>query len=391
MIILTANKTRLLKSIPEREWRSPSVSLPKDQMGNEIFLTRFIIKARANDGAVIWRGLFDDRSDFDAFLWAIVCGTLKQERALWDLPTPSWQPWMGELISYEFATLVFLTGSPGTLQTNGYTRPGDWNNTNTIETLGGGGSGGALGGANFHATGGGGGAWNKATNVSIGSTASYQVASGGSAVTSSGGTGANGNAGGDGWFNGTTLAGSSVGSKGGGGGSFSLGSSQITGAAGGVGSSGVGSSNNSGGAGGTSASGGYASGTGGGGAAGGTGAGNNGVTASGGSEGSNGGSGDAGSGGSAGAGSTTTNGTNGGNGTEWDSTHGSGGGGGGVWYQSATARTAGSGGNYGGAGGGCYNNAATSSTSGAGIQGIIVITYTPVASTGAGNIPMLGM
>ncbi|HUY62503.1 MAG TPA: hypothetical protein VMV50_01770 [Candidatus Paceibacterota bacterium] len=239
-----------------------------------------------------------------------------------------------------------------------FTLPSDWSNTDTIEVVGGGGGGGTskISGPNsgrYGGGGGGGGAYSKVSNITVSNGASYSVGTGAGVQTSGGST----------WFNGSTCAGASVCAMGGTGGSGAtkgLGGQQT----GNTGS--VGTVKNLGGNGGTGASGVNSAGAGGGGgAAGGTGNGNTGTSGSGTTDGA-GGSGDAGSGGSVG----TASGGTGGNGSEWSAiSAGSGGGGGGNGIS-----TGGTGGNYGGGGGG-------GSTAGSGIQGIIVITYTPSAAS----------
>lgn len=295
----------------------------------------------------------------------------------------------------------FLVSPTGSNQT--FTSPSDWNNSNnTIEVIGAGGSGGASQiSTNGRATGGGGGAWSKITNFSFASpgvtTATYQIGTGGTAVTAGApGVSAdvNGNAGGDTWFNSTTFAGSSVGAKGGGGGNASTGTTNLAGGAGGDGASGTGTSNNSGGSGGGTSTW-YPAATGAGGAGGSTGAGGNGVVPTGNGQGTYGGAADTGGTGAgiAGVNSLVTTGvTAGGAGTEWDSTHGSGGGGGGkrVGANSATSGNM-AGGNYGGGGSSCRNNGSgkndtTQCTSGPGATGIIVITYTPSSGTTAPTV-----
>lgn len=396
-------RTNFLVSVPKYQWRTPSQARPKDVFGREN-TTRFRLTAKLNDGHPIWRGWFDDRSDFDAFLWSIATDTLRYEPELWDLPVGTWMPghgygnvgWrpdLGEELSYDFLSQTFLVSPTGSNQT--YTSPADWYNpVNTIETIGAGASGGAAistGGAAYRgASGGGGGAWNKTTNLSFATpgttTATYQVGTGGVAATATGTGTTNGNNGGDTWFNGATLGAASVGSKAGLAGSGS-GAANVSGGLGGTGASGIGSSSNNGGRGGDYTGGVVtaAVGTGGGGAAGSSGAGGAGVDqAAGASAATNGGAGDAGSGG---AGGTSGN---GGNGAEWDATHGSGGGGKGH-SSTSTAGTAGSGGNYGGggAGAGAIGAASGTETSGAGISGIIYISYQP--KTHGFNLPMLGM
>lgn len=395
-------RARFLMPVFDKEWRTPSQAKPKDQFGNDVFRTRFRINAKSNDGVVIWSGWFDDRADFDAFLWAIACGTLKQERALWDLPTPNWQPWMGELLSYEFATVSIITSTSASNQT--YDVPYDYNTTgSSVETIGGGGSGGATnsssGAASRTASGGGGGAWNKATDVSLaaGGTATFfiGVAKTGTAFTT-GDTSRAGTAGSDTWFNGTTLAGSSVGSKAGGGGGAAAGSS--TGGAGGVGSSGIGTSSNNGGRGGNNPTNpANQTASGGGGAGGESGAGVQGVDNSTDSTGSNGGAGNnnTAGGGTAGTGANdpSTAAGDGGTGTNIysASTIGSGGGGGGLRSKAAGSIRAGNAGDYGAGGGGMASGQGTCNcTNGSGGQGIIVITYTPIFKPSF-NMPMLGM
>ena len=243
------------------------------------------------------------------------------------------------IITNTATTVVYLTS--GTT----WTVPSDWNNAlNTIETIGAGGAGAVSGG--------GGGAYSKISNLTLSpGSVTYQVGVGG---TSNGATGT------DTWFNGASLAASSVGAKGGGGGISGAGS--VAGGAGGLASSGIGTTKYSGGNGGV-ASGASSQGSGGGGAAGLNGAGGVGVAAG---SGGAGGQGDNGHGGAGGTGGST--GANGGNGTEYDASHGSGGGGGGINING----TAGTGGLYGGGGGGIGD---TSSNQGNGANGLIRITY----------------
>lgn len=391
-------RARILMPVRASEWREPSRAMPKDEFGNPGVRTRFRLTARTHDGKVMWRGWFDDRNDADAFLFALVSGSLRYERELWRMPTPEWHPGISIDYVYEFVTQTFLTSPTGSNQT--YTSPSDWNNaSNEIQTVGAGGSGAAAttGVDNLrNVSGGGGGAWNKIVNFSFASpgttTATYRTGTGGTAVSDSNGvggtTGIPGNTGGDTWFNGTTLAGSSVGSKGGNGGTGTS-SATLSGAAGGVGTSGVGTSSANGGAAGSLTT--MASNTqnasGGGGAGGPNGAGNAGTSATSGTDvTTNGGSGDAGSGGSAGS----APGGAGGNGTEWSASYGSGGGGAGNRAIGGSSSTAGSGGNYGGGGGGASGRGAGTQTSGAGIGGIIYIEYTPgtIVTT---NLAMMGM
>ena len=94
------------------------------------------------------------------------------------------------------ATVIFLKSGTS------WTVPNDWNSlNNTIECIGGGGAGSGSGG------GGGGGAYSKKNNLTLspGASITYAVGSGGAST----------GAGGDTWFNGASLAASSVGANGG--------------------------------------------------------------------------------------------------------------------------------------------------------------------------------
>jgi hypothetical protein len=118
-----------------------------------------------------------------------------------------------------------------------WTVPTDWNSANNIvETIGGGG-GGQTANAAYAGSGGGGGAYSKITNLSLtaGSSITIQVGTGGAAGTP----------GGDTWFNGASLAASSVGAKAGDGGGDG------SGGAGGAASGGIGTVRYDGGNGGT--------------------------------------------------------------------------------------------------------------------------------------------
>lgn len=353
MLIIRPYEPKILMPVPKAEWRTSSLAQPKDYFGNEN-QTRFRICGRLSDGYVKWVGWFDDRDDADAFLLAVVDGSIAHQPSLWRLPVPNWHPDFGEQLSYDFATVTFLSSGAGSNQT--YNRPSDWNNSNnSIELLG----GGACGGHTVtgqHGTGGGGSEYGKALNLTISSTTTYQIAAGVIGVASAG-PGTNGNAS---WWNGTTQAAATLGALGGNAGD--AGSGSRNGGAGGTG--GVGAAHFAGGRGGnlTGSSGSGASG--GGGAAGKSAAGNNGVDSTSTSTGIStaGGSGDGGLGGAGGA-----VGSSGGNGTEWDSSHGSGGGGGGD-----TGGGGGGSGIYGGGGAAGINN-----SSGPGAAGLIVITYTP--------------
>ena len=353
--------TLLLPEVPKREWRTSSQAQRKDQFGNEN-QTRFSLTARLADGHIAWRGWFDDRDDSDAFLWSLVRGTLLYERELWDLPSPVWRPGIGEQVWYQFLTTTFIVSTSASNQTDSV--PSDWNSgNNNIDVIASGASGGAaIVNANV-AIGGGGGGWSRQTNVTLtpSGTATFFLNVGGAAVTSG-----SGHVGPDAWYNGATLAGASVGAKGGSAGAG--GASPQSASSGGAAASGVGSTKFSGGGGGSATAITGVSGTGGGGAAGLHG--NGGNSANGSANYTAGGTGDSG------------NTAAGANGTQYDATHGSGGGGTGQI-------TAGAGGNYGAGGGGGANTG--SATSGAGKQGLIVKQYTPAVAALDSMMPMMGV
>lgn len=380
------SRARFLIPMPKREWMPSSQAIPLDDLGNKVIRTRFRLRARAHDGHIVWCGWFEDREDADAFLFALVCGSLRIERNLWRLPTPAWHPDLGEGLVYDFVTQTALT-TTGSNQT--YTSPSDWDNgNNSIECIGGGASG-ASGNSVGHNTGGGGGAYSKITNFSFATpgttTATYRIAAGVAGVTrTTSGPGNNGN---PTWWNDTadpgagtdnTKCSAAAGTTG------AAGAGSQNGGAGGASSSSWGQTKFDGGAGGnfTGASG--SGGSGGGGAAGPNGAGGNGSSSSFTTEiGTNGGKGGNGSGGTGGTSGTPT----GGNGTDLDGVNGSGGGGRGL----AKVTAGGAGGNYGGGGGAV--RAASSCTGGAGIQGIILVTYTPGVANPvfATNLAMMGL
>jgi hypothetical protein len=251
-----------------------------------------------------------------------------------------------------------------------WTVPADWNNANnSVECIGAGGGGARAGG-------GGGGAYAKSTNIALtaGSSISVGVGVGGGGA----GQGGHGGAGGDSWFNATSL--SNAGSRGsalscgaqGGTGSVDLAYYSTGGGVGG--STVVGSLTHTGGGGGSEygIAGTPFDGGGGGGAAGPNG---NGVTSGAYYLGV---AGDAGYGG-AGGGSYSAA---GGHGTEFDASHGSGGGGAGaVGVRGAQPATSGAGGAYGGGGaGGAQNSGAgLDGYGGSGGNGLIVITYLPAS------------
>jgi hypothetical protein len=386
--------TLFLSPVPQREWREPS----QRRCGNweEENRTWFRLQARTSDGALFWRGWFDDRDDADRFLWGLATGSLRYDPALCRLPMRSnngavgWynnfkQPlhagewfreWADLPLFYEFASVSFFTTSAGSNQT--WTSPSDWNNANNqIEAIGGGASGGGTNAQPNHCTGGGGGAYSSIDNFVVATpgttTATLQVGAGGAQVGA-----ANGNPGGTTWFNsasdpGTGTDNTRLAADGGSGGIKATGSQN--GGPGGVGTNGWGQVRTSGGRGGnlTGASGTGSSGGGGG-------AGPNGVGGNGGDNSSTstvataGGTGDNGAGGAGTPGTTGSTSTAAGvAGTEWDSTHGSGGGSGGCARVAGSA-TSGAGGRYGGGSGGATGAAGGTAT--AGSVGIVVITYT---------------
>jgi len=353
VIILSQHQPKILMPIPRHHWREPSCALQKDCFGNQ---NRTIFNIQAfRKGKVIWHGRFDDREDFDVFLHAIAYDYLRYDRCIQRLPAP-WWPGLDEEVGYYYFVNVFIVSTSASNQTDSV--PADWNNSsNNIDVIASGASGGAaILNANV-AIGGGGGGWSRQTNVTLtpSGTATFFLNVGGAAVTSG-----SGHVGPDAWYNGATLAGASVGAKGGSAGA--AGASPQSASSGGAAASGVGSTKFSGGGGGSATATVGVSGTGGGGAAGLHG--NGGNSANGSANYTAGGTGDSG------------NTAAGANGTQYDATHGSGGGGTGQI-------TAGAGGNYGAGGGGGANTG--SATSGAGKQGLIVKQYTPVIPLGISN------
>lgn len=318
MLILRPYQPRVLLPVPMSQWRAPSQAEWKDQFGNPGIRTRFRVDGLLDDGHRLWREWFEDRDEFDDFLWRLP-----------RIPG----------VRYEFATVTDLTTTGSLLS---FTSPADWNDAaNTIEVLGGGGSGRGLS-SNNNGTGGGGAGKSAIANLTFATpgttTASYQVGAGGAAA--SGGS----NAGGDSWFNGATLGVSSVGSKGGSGGASGTGATN--GGAGGAAGSGVGTTKYSGGRGGNISSTGFAA-TGGGSAAADNANGNNGTDIS-------------------------VNNTSSDGGADPTGLGGAGGRGGGTGLTPYTSGQAGS--NYGAGGGAHYSGAG-----GAGAPGIIRITYTPIS------------
>ena len=238
-----------------------------------------------------------------------------------------------------------------------WTVPSDWSNTNTIETIGGGG-GGQTANVTFSGSGGGGGGYSQISNLTgLSGSVTVQVGTAGSA----------GVAGGDTWFNGATLGGSSVGAKGGGGGGDN------SGGGGGASGGGLGTTKHSGGTGGAPGGSNPYSGSGGGGAAGPNGDGGTGGGLSNNPTNGAGGGGGNGNGGTGVSPNNTIFGGDGGNG------NGGTGGGTGDTGSGAGSGTSGTGG--GGGGGGGYPESGTAwGMGGSGGNGVVVITYTPAIS-----------
>lgn len=358
------SRTKLLLPQQPGMWRAPS---QRSGLRTTESQTRFRLTARLSDGYIVWRGWFDDRDDADAFLFAMVAGSLNYERELWRLPTPAWHPDLGEGLQYDFATVTFITNT----STTSFTRPSDWNTaSNSVEVLGGGGAGGGSAAASSVEGGGGGtGGYSAKSNLTIAASVTIQVGSAGT-----GAAGANGGAGTATWFDGATLAASQVGANPGNGGT--------TVSVGGTGGSTVGATGTTktaGSNGGSDA--GFSGGDSGGGAPSSAGAGSNGVGSSSGNGATGGnasgvGGGTGGTGGAAGK----NNGNPGNAGTNWDASHGSGGGGGGGGVDVGSGPgNGGAGGLYGaGGGGGGASGTGTAPSGGNASQGIIVVTYTPL-------------
>lgn len=283
-------------------------------------------------------------------------------------------------------TVVFLTTTSGSNQT--WDVLADWNSAdNLVEVIASGGSGGARRGANNTneaalATGGSGAGYSAQTNVALTPSGSmtYRLPAGGaSAAATSSNTTVAGNNGADAWANGTTLAGSSVGAKGGlGGTAGTVAQSAIPG---GAAADGVGNTKTNGGGAGSVALGASTNirASGGGGAGG--------PTSDGGTSGDSpgagirtgggdGGSPDGGTGSAGSTGSTSA----GGDGTTWQSSpaRGSGGGSGGSAASTDAALSSGAAGNFGAASGGAATRNPSgntgNATSGVGGPALIVIT-----------------
>lgn len=369
--------------VPKREWMPPSIAQKKTVFGHEDRVL-FRLRSRLSDGFIAWQGLFEDRDDADAFLYAIATGSLINQPDIWRLPTPMWHPDFGVDVTFEFATTVTLT-TTGTA--NSWTVPSDWTSAdNRIHCIGGGASGAAVNSLSTgvkYASGGGGGGYGSNQNVSLtgGASITYGVGIGGvfKRVTSVGAT--NGSSGGDTYFNAASYAAATFGAKGGVNGIGRLANVTTNGGAGGVGK---GTFSNTGGNGGNiTAAGSFSKATGGGGAAGPSGSGVSGTnTATAAHGGTDGGAGDNSLGGAGGLAGQN----NGGAGTEISAGVGSGGGGGGNGVQTGSP-TAGDGGAYGAGSGGASGSSTV--TSGSGRQGIIILVYNPQLFSF--NLAMMGM
>ena len=399
MIILPEKNeivTKYLMPVKNREWKQPSQR--KTIFGIED-QTRFRLRARLNDGFIKWTGWFDDRRDADAFLFALATDTINYERSLWDLPSPPWSNDIGENVTYEFATVSFLTSSPGSFQT--YSVPSDFGTvSNSIEGIGGGGDG-------AYTPAGGGGAYSKKNNVVLtrGSSVKYQVGTNGGAQSGTSATYFRDNSN----TNVMYAEGGSTGGNIGGSSTNGTGDVKYSGGTGGNrgnnggGGGGAAGPNGNGGNGGSGFSGQNCSppyggqywGAGGGGNGGGSagnigycsnGIGGNNYLGSGAGNNSDGTNGGGGSGGNV----NPSAGFAGGAGIEWDATHGSGGGGGGGGCTYANAQAGGPGGLYGGGGGSGAETYGATSGGGVGKQGLIVVTYTPYIPIGF-NSPNLGI
>ena len=281
--------------------------------------TRYRVGARQN-GVLFFRHWIDEPGAAEEF-W----------RDLRERPLPSWLPSPHDYpgLSYEFSTVTFLT----TTGSQTYSVPADWNSgNNKVEAVAS--AGNAAASSGYGGGGGGGGAYAAQTNVSLtpSGTAPYYCGAAGATTKTS--------------FNTSSVVAD-----------YGTSASNNTNGTGGLSANCTGALKYSGGDG-------YVGillgvGGGGGGAAGPHGAGSVGASPNGGNADNNTVSGGAG---------------NGASGTEWDGSHGCGAGGAG-----GNSSNGYNGGAYGGAGGGGYYTSTV--TAGTSAQGIIVVTYTPIAST----------
>jgi hypothetical protein len=400
LILPPTYQPKILPWVPQREWREPSLFVPRDQFNNPVVQTKFRLRGRLHDGHVKFVLLFDSRDDFDQFLWSLgrqLTGIAPIPREDWRLPNHIWgDPALYPELQYDFATVTFLTGTNAANQS--WAVPSDWNNANNlVSVIASGASGGARTGASSgstttsRASGGGGGGCSQQANITLtpGGTATYRLPAGGTGVSPASGQIAQGNNGADAWFNGADLASASAGAKGGSSGVAGSTAASTSGGAGGDAASGVGSNKRSGGRGGnlTSASAGARA-SGGGGAGGQDGDGSNGVDSESAATTTAGGDGGPTGGGTGSAGGNDGSSTSdGGAGTNFQlsPSRGAGAGSGGARSTSTTSVSSGDAGNYGaGSGGAATRNTsggAGAASTGNGGQALIVIEYTP----GVGN------
>lgn len=391
MIILpdrSISRSKFLVPVPKKEWVLPSDFTYRDDFGNLGIRTKFFITGRLDDGHKVWSTEFEDREDFDAFLYALHAGTLKTEKSLWKLPTNEWHDGLNEGIKYEFTTGIFYT-----IQGAGsFTVPTDWNsNQNVIYCIGGGGHGCATqtSTVNAKATGGGGGECRAIQNYSVakGTVISTYVAyTTGNTSLSWGGTSSYspGNDGQNTTFNVTTVV-----ANGGKGGQGTTGTGTVAAVNGGSGGTGTYGSN--GGDGGSVTAAGGASGGGGGAGVAFISSSTNATTVAGTSSATVSVSNSAGLGGqgAGGAGGVSSPGADGSN------SYNNGGNGGNGNTMSNASGSGGDGGQYGAGGGGCaarsVSTNGTSTSGGNGKQGMISIVYTPGNLFGFGNPPVMGL
>lgn len=418
-------KTQVLAPMHKRDWYASQRRAPNHGIEDKIF---WGLWAYDRAGSNAWVGMFEDREDVDAFMAALVKGTLRSQKRLWSLCTPHWEPQLARDLIYDlkcehaltawtdevqewivpkdillpsafhplFLEGEYLFWTPSGAGANQYftsgtsdTVPSDWGNvSNTIRCIGGGGSGGKGHRTSVTcASGAGGGAYAAASNTTLapGATVNYQIGAGGTALANALSQ-VSGNDGTATFFNGTAGAGNNTCQAGPGIKGIFSGSSP---GAGGAGGTVVNGSGNSGGQGGSAtASAASATGSGAGGAGGPDGAGNNGTNATSGTS-SAGGAGNANTNGG-GAGGSSGGGT-GSAGTTFSAAPNYGPGGGGGGNRVAGVSAGGAAGNYGaGSGGACATNSSNTSTA-AGAQGLAVVAYTPALKPGGFNMPMLGM
>lgn len=387
MLIIKPYETLVLPKTRRLEWREPSARRTLDGIENR---TWFSLNAFTSDGVRFWRGWFEDYDDADAFMIALArhkCSGDIMPASIRRLPVAStyphtfvvqswwparyegeWRPEFKELpLSYQFLTQEFLTSPTGSNQT--WNRPANFDQASSLFAAIGGGASGSSGfqTGNCNCTGGGGGSYGAITAFAAGATETYQIATGGAAVSRTAGSNGitAGNGGGDTWIGDTAFATADVGGEGGTAGGGAASNTTTTASAGGT-TGGPGTTEFAGGASGrktASATG--RSATGGGGGAGPSGAGGQGVDVA---------TSIASAGGTANNGTTAGGavGAAGNNGSEWTSA-GSGSASGG---QVGTNATSLAGGLYGGASGSSCSNSGNANT-GAGGQGIVYIEFTP--------------